>query len=250
MQVITDGLLTHYETSGKGKTVIMLHGWGDNLSLKNLQTALSKKFHVVRPDLPGFGASQAPPAAWGLSDYALFISHFLQKINCSQPLAMIGHSNGGAIILRGVGENLLSADKLVLLASSGIRSQDRTKKSVLKFIAKTGKTLTFPLPHKLKQQLRGRFYTQIQSDMLAVEGMQATFKKIVSDDVQNDAQKISTPTLLIYGENDDQTPIEFGEQFHQLIDNSSLEVLTNAGHFVHIDQPIKTEKAVEDFLDD
>ena len=101
MQVVVNSLLTQYERMGAGKLVLILHGWGDS-SKGWLEPAkqLAKHFEVVTVDLPGFGGTQMPEKAWGLSDYAAFIEHFLKKTRL-QPYAVVGHSNGGATAIRG-----------------------------------------------------------------------------------------------------------------------------------------------------
>ena len=63
--------------------------------------------------------------------------------------------------------------------------------------------------------------------------MQGTFKKIVSEDVRLDAEKITVPTCLIYGELDTATPPVYGQLLQQMIEGSTLNVVQNADHFVH-----------------
>ena len=81
MQVVVDSLLTQYVRKGSGKTVLILHGWADSSKgLAALTNELAQKYDVIAIDLPGFGATQLPPQAWGLTDYADFVKHFLEKI--------------------------------------------------------------------------------------------------------------------------------------------------------------------------
>jgi pimeloyl-ACP methyl ester carboxylesterase len=248
MQVVVDSLLTQYETLGTGKLVVLLHGWGDSSKgLRGLQTALAKKFQVVAVDLPGFGGTEAPKGTWGLDEYAAFVAHFLQKINAPKVYVLLGHSNGGAIAVRGLARDVLQADKLVLLASAGIRGEYKGRVKALRLITKAGKALTAPLPKSVKERLRKKVYHTVGSDMLVAEGLQETFKKIVTDDVRNDARSLTQPTLLVYGEDDDATPLSYGELFHENIDGSTLEILPGAGHFVHIDRPDDVIKAIEEF---
>jgi pimeloyl-ACP methyl ester carboxylesterase len=249
VQVIVDSLLTHYEVHGKGKAVLLLHGWGDSAAgLRVLQTALAKKHKVIAIDLPGFGATQAPDGVWGLDDYAYFVDHFLAKIDAKQLKAIIGHSNGGAIAIRGMARGWLSADKLVLMASAGIRGEYKGRVKSLRLITKAGKALTAPLPKAIKQRLRKKVYQTVGSDMLVAEHLQETFKKIVSDDVRVDALHLTLPTLIVYGDKDESTPLRYGNMFNEAIKGSKLEVVADAGHFVHVDQPEKVVKAIEGFL--
>ena len=250
MQVVVDSQLVHYVVQGKGSLVLLLHGWGDSSAgLRDLIAALSKNRQVIALDLPGFGGTEAPKRAWDLSDYAIFVQHFLQKIDKSNIDVVIGHSNGGAIAIRGLGSGVLKADKLVLLAAAGIRGEYKGRVKALRVFTKIGKALSTPLPKSVKQKLRQKVYSSVGSDMLVAEHMQETFKKIVSDDVREDAAKLSLPTLLLYGEADEQAPPWYGQAYHQLIPGSTLEILPDVGHFVHLERPAEVTKAIQEFID-
>ncbi|HJQ08062.1 MAG TPA: alpha/beta hydrolase [Candidatus Saccharimonadales bacterium] len=248
MQVVVDSLLTRYHVSGKGKTILLLHGWGDSAAgMQGLQDALIGGCRVIVLDLPGFGGTQAPLHPWALDDYAQFVAHFLQKIEVRHVHLLLGHSNGGAIAVRGLAKGWLQADKLVLLATAGIRGVYKGRVKALRYVTKVGKALTTPLPKSVKSRLRKTVYNTVGSDMLVAEHLQETFKRVVTDDVRADAAALSLPTLLIYGEQDDATPVWYGEAFHELIGGSTLEILPGAGHFVHIDRAKDVERAVREF---
>jgi pimeloyl-ACP methyl ester carboxylesterase len=248
MQVVVDSLLTQYEMQGKGKLVLLLHGWGDSAKgFTGLHRALAKHFRVIALDLPGFGGTEPPKDVWGLGDYAQFVAHFLKKIDEKQVAVLVGHSNGGAIAIRGLASGELDAGKLVLLGSAGIRGEYKGRVKALRLITKAGKALTMPLPKSVKNKLRKKVYHTVGSDMLVAEHLQETFKKVVTDDVREDAARLTQPTLLIYGEDDDATPVRYGELFHQAIRSSTFEVLPGAGHFVHLDRPEAVEKSILEF---
>ena len=233
---------------GAGKLVLLLHGWGDRAAgLRGLQMALAKNFRVIALDLPGFGGSEAPKTVWGLNDYALFVGDFLQKVEAGNVRAIVGHSNGGAIAVRGLANGSCKADRLVLMASAGIRGEQKAKLNALKVVTKVGKVLTSPLPSGAKRGLRKKVYAAAGSDMLVAEHLQETFKRVVTDDVRADAAKLTLPTLLIYGDEDASTPVAFGKQFSEVIKGSTLKVLSGAGHFVHLDKPNDVVEAIVEF---
>lgn len=249
MQVIVDALLTHYEQAGDGRTVLLLHGWGDSLDgFKDLRAKLSKQYQVIALDLPGFGTSQAPKEAWGLNEYGRFAAAFLKKVDAKQLWAVIGHSNGGAIAIRATARGWLKPERVVLLAAAGIRGEYKGRNRVYRAIAKTGKAAVMPLPKGLQKKLRKKLYATIGSDMLVAEHLQETFKRIVTDDVRGDAPQVLVPSLLIYGEADTNAPVWYGERYHELIPDSTLEVLPGADHFVHLERPGEVEKAIMRFL--
>jgi pimeloyl-ACP methyl ester carboxylesterase len=249
MQVVVDGLMTNYHISGKGKLVLLLHGWGDSSKgVAGLGRDLAQDFKILVPDLPGFGASQAPREAWDLDNYADFLESLLDKLSLDQPYAVVGHSNGGALAVRAVSLNRLKPKKLVLLAASGVRTNNNLKRWILKIIAKTGNAATIWMPERYRQDLRISLYGAAGSDMLAVPELQETFKKTVRQDVQADAVTIDVPTLLIYARDDKAVPLADGRQYHDLIKGSRLEIIENAGHFVHQDQAGPVTNLIESFL--
>lgn len=248
MQAVVNNLLTNYQLQGKGKLVLLLHGWGDGSEgSQALQAELAKSYTVLAPDLPGFGKTQVPIEPWDLDNYAQFIAELLNKLQLQQPYAVIGHSNGGAIAVRAISVKLLQPQKLVLLASAGIRDSGSARRGLLHVLAKTGNLATIGLPERYRRSLRQQLYKRAGSDMLVVEGMEATFKKTIRQDIQADAKSVTQPTLLIFGNHDPAVPPFAGERFKSLIKNASLQMI-DAGHFVHLDQPQQTIKLIQDFL--
>jgi pimeloyl-ACP methyl ester carboxylesterase len=249
MHIVVDDLLTSYSKVGSGKAILLLHGWGDSShSFAELQKDLAKKFCVIAVDLPGFGTTQAPLVAWHLEDYAKFTKAFLKKLQVDTLHGIIGHSNGGALTIYGLAHGQLVSDRLVLIGAAGIRDRQKTRRLLLKIVAKTGKTATFWLPVETRQKLRKRLYGVAGSDMLLVPHMQETFKQTVRQDVQVEASQLKLPTLLIYGQNDKATPPLFGEIYQQLIKGSQLQIVPDASHFVHHDQPGQSLQLVREFL--
>lgn len=229
--------------------MLLLHGWGDSSNgLANLQQKLIHKFQVIALDLPGFGATQAPEGVWDLDNYAQFVHSFLTKLKLGQPYGVIGHSNGGALAIRAVSLGLLKPQKIILLAASGVRSNNGLKRMFLKIIAKSGNLATIWMPERYRRDLRKSLYGVAGSDMLVAPHLQDTFKKTVRQDVQGDSAAIDVPTLLIYATEDDAIPLADGRQYHSLIKGSRLEIINHAGHFVHLDQPEKVTSLIEGFL--
>jgi len=105
-----------------------------------------------------------------------------------------------------------------------------------------------PLPDLAKRALRRRLYHMVRSDMMVAEHLEETFKRIVAEDVRKDAAKVHVPTLLLYGENDDATPVRYGALLHQRTRGSTFKTIPKAGHFVHLDQPKEVIKTIEEFL--
>ncbi len=248
MQCIVDGRSVAYDRAGKGKTILVLHGWGSSrLSTRELAKFLQDKFDVINVDVPGFGESERPTTAWGLSEYAAWVQSFLEKIGVKRLYGLVGHSNGGAISIKLVASGF-PVDRLVLLGASGIRSRDKGRKLFYKAVSKTGKVATAILPRKVKARAKKRWYKAIGSEYLDHPGMEESFKKVTKEDLVVEAAMISTPTLLVYGSDDRATPIVFGQTYHQIIDGSELMIAEGAGHYSFVDKPDIVNPRVKQFL--
>lgn len=248
MHIVVDGLLTDYRLSGKGPLVLFLHGWGDSQkTFDGLVNAFEKQYSCLRLDLPGFGGSEVPHQAWTLSAYAAFVQHFLEKLHLT-PAVLVGHSNGGAVALKGIENGQLTPKKLVLLSASGIRPKKTFKTTLITLGAKTGKQFVKILPKAKQRALRKTLYSRLGSDYLAAPQMAETFKKVVREDVREDLHRVTIPVLLVYGEDDADTPLWIAYTFQKMLPKATLHTSDGAGHFVHHDDLAGTVQSMKDFL--
>lgn len=251
MHVIVNKLLTTYNQIGSGdKTILFLHGWADSGKTFDMLAreviAANKDYSALIIDLPGFGGTASPPGAWDLSDYAAFTADFLKKLN-KEPVAIVGHSNGGAIAINGLSNGILQSHKLILIGSAGIRDSS-TKKVIMKLLAKPAKIAIKATPKSTQKRIRQKLYTAVGSDYLIAEHMQETFKKVVGYDVRSEASQLKMPVCLIYGEKDTATPPAYGEILAAVIPKSKLHVIPLVGHFVHQEQAHNVARISLDFI--
>jgi len=250
MNVVVNGLMTNYQKVGKGKTVVLLHGWGDTgKTFSKLIENLQDKYSFLILDLPGFGGTQPPENAWGLEDYVDFIHDWLKKIDSGDIYAYGGHSYGGAVEIYGLGAGKLTAQKLFLLASAGIRDKKTFRKRTLKATAKVAKLPLYLLPSYQRKKIKNRLYRTLGSDITLLPHMELTFKRIIGEDILTRAKDIKIPTLLIYGDKDKDTPAADGRILRGAIAGSKLEIIPGAGHFLHQEQAEQVGKLVADFLE-
>ena len=233
MKVIVENLAIEYDDIGSGKVILFLHGWKDNLkTFDDLLPFLSSKYRIIRIDLPGFGKSGKPSESWVLDDYVKFINEFIFKLNLKVD-TFVGHSLGGRI----------------LIASAGIAKRKTLKNYFLMFISKIGKFITYIPPfYFFKKQIRKTLYSFIGSDYFNAGSMKEIFLNIIREDLTHFLENIKIPTLLIWGEDDTETPLTDGNRFHKLIKNSVLKVFKNSGHFVHKEKSKEVSQLIQDFI--
>lgn len=251
MKVIVDEQLVNYQAEGSGKTILLLHGWGTNLqTFDGLSKYFVSEYRVIRIDLPGFGASPRPAGDWDINDYAIFVSKFLAKINEKEIFAVFGHSFGGRVTIKAIARRYIHPQKVVLIGSAGIKPAASVRKTAYQSIAKIGKTVTnLPGLKSIQSKLRKRLYVSAgATDYLAANEMKPIFLSTIREDLQKDAAYISIPTLLVWGDDDVDTPVADGQKFHRIIKRSKLVVISDAGHFVYNDKPEEVATVIGEFL--
>lgn len=249
MKVLVSGIATEYQDQGTGPIVLFLPGWQDTLhSFDAIAKDLIPNYRIIRLDLPGFGATETPAEPWDLDCYITFVAEFIKKLTIV-PTAIVGHSFGGRITIKGLATQTLAAEKIILIAAAGITHRRTWRNTILQALAKTGRLLTTIPPLSFwRQTLRKKLYRAIGSDYFAAGRLKETFLKVIAEDLSQVAPKIAVPTLLIWGADDTATPLTDGQKLHQLISGSKLEVITNTGHFVHQQEPERVAILMKNFL--
>lgn len=249
MQIIVQNLAIEYQDEGQGPVILFLHGWKDNLRTFDAIVSLLKfKYRIVRLDLPGFGKSEMPKTAWNLDDYVALVNDFIQKLDL-EVYVVVGHSFGGRIIIKGRSQNFIKAEKIVLIASAGLAQARTWRNLFLKILAKAGKFITLIPPFSFwRLKLRKKLYQKIGSDYFSAGSLKKIFVNIVKEDLSAAARRINQPTLLIWGSQDLQTPLVDGRRLAGLITASRLEIIPEAGHFVHQQRPAEVARLIENFL--
>lgn len=249
MQIIVDNLDVEYEQSGTGPVVLFLHGWGTHAqTFAPLQKELGNARQYVSVSLPGFGNSQLPPKPWSVHDYAQFVTAFTQKLDI-RPDVIVAHSFGGRIAVKAIANNLLAPNKLVLIGAAGLSTRTMTTRATIQLVRIAKALTSIPPLSRLQSPLRkllgGRFTSP---DYRQAKELKETFALVVDEHLGDDVRKIRVPTLLIWGENDKQTPVADARAFHQHIPGSQLFVIPGADHFVYRQQPSAVARLMQTFL--
>lgn len=187
-----------------------------------------------------------PPTAWNTSDYAQFVIAFLEKFRIPKA-HFIGHSFGGRISIIVSAKYPEKVDKLILVDSAGIKPRRTLKYHLRVGLAKFGKLL----------RRCGKYGVLVADAMSTRAGskdyqnageMRGTLVKVVNQDLRSLLPRITASTLLIWGEDDKDTPVSFGQIMEKEIPDAGLVVLKEAGHFSYLDQFPQFCRIVASFL--
>lgn len=253
MQTIVNNTNTYYLDEGQGPLVVLLHGWGcEGETYRSIVQLLKGTYRVVIPDIPGFGKSDEPPFGWSNKDYADWAEAFIGSFG-EKKLTLLGHSFGCRILSELVVRDSLpfEVDRMVFIGGAGVLSRELPRYlrgfrwfCVRDWLASTriGRTL-FPKGKERVRLTADGDYAELS------KGMRRCYLNTVKTDCTPFYEKFPMPTLLVYGENDRETPVEDGRKMERLIPDAGLVVVPNAGHYCFLEQPYYFNEVMKSFLE-
>jgi pimeloyl-ACP methyl ester carboxylesterase len=245
-----DGLRVQFRMHGKadGEPLLLLHGWGgSSLSFMGAASLLEERYRTLAPDLPGFGFSEAPPEAWGSTEYAHAIAGLPRAAGCDA-VDVVGHSFGGKVALALAVEYPDLVRRLVIVASPILQlpPEPGVRRASLRFSMLRGASkLLPPLRDRMLDWGRNRFGS---ADYKSAGVLRPTLVRVVNEDWRPALAAINIPVLLIWGTDDTEVPLRVAEEALAELPDAKLVTLEGAGHFPFLDQPEPFAEAVTSFL--
>ncbi len=215
--------------------ILILPGWSYSIEKwKHLEEELTEKrlsFEILK--IPGLHTNITKP--WTLEDYVQWLKKTIDQRE-NNDIILLGHSNGGRIALAFAVKYPTLYQKLILIDSAGIHHNEariRLKRLFFKYLAKSGKKLTSSqrLKNLLYKIAREKDYKE------ANPILQVTMKNLINTDLGKDLEKITNPTLIIWGKLDKVTPLSDAKLIHSKIGRSKLLIISKAKHspqFTHV----------------
>jgi 2-hydroxy-6-oxonona-2,4-dienedioate hydrolase len=243
----------HYYEMGEGPVVILLHalGWYAEVWAP-IMARLAPKYRVIAIDQIGCGESSKPFLDYRVQTFSEFLQGFLEALNLER-VSLIGHAFGGWVASLFASQHPEEVEKLILVSSSGVtrRYTDRFLDLNPASFAATRELLkTLFCDEKLASEELARevFLRRLQfNDGYTVH---RTFDGIFRSDQFLDPvlERITAPTLVIWGKEDKITPLPDGNRFLRGIRGATMELLEYCGHAPHIERPEDVSRAISAFL--
>ncbi|HEX9083100.1 MAG TPA: alpha/beta hydrolase [Gemmatimonadaceae bacterium] len=238
---------------GAAKTILLIHGAGMSARSWALQIqGLSPSHQVLAMDLPGHGASD-PIAEGSIESYTDAACSLLTMLGIG-PVFVAGHSLGGSVALALAARRPELVKGLVLISSCAKTPQSGgTFKALLgslpapfgrMLFSSTARSFLFALgANKTAVQLALRDLRNcrpetIRKDMAAAEAM----------NLENAAQDLRIPTLILCGTSDIVTPLRLSEKLTGLIPGAQLHVVDGAGHMLPLEAPERVNQEISEFV--
>lgn len=237
----------NYVEIGKGPLIVLLHGlfgalsnWLDTVSF------LASRYKVYIPIIPVYEAHSTPPSVEGLTD---FVESFIQFKKISN-YTLIGNSLGGHLALMLALRPLNSIKSLILTGSSGLFEEGMgmgfPKRGDKKYI-KERVEFTFYSPQTASPELVNEVYHIVNDNTKAMRILKIA-RGAQRMNMREDIKRIKLPTCLIWGLNDNITPVYVAHQFKRLIAGAELHFIDHCGHAAMMEQPEVFNPIVAKFL--
>lgn len=247
--------------AGKGPTLVFLHGFCESNKIwDDFIVPFRRSFHVITPDIPGFGSSPLPMGNFSLKDVAESILFDLEHVYKVKKSIWIGHSMGGYIALEALKQKPESLSGLCLLNSSCFadsRQKKASRNKLINFIHRQG---VGPFVRTFVPSL---FYPPNQPGLKSViEALKNEAMKLQPQSIQHYAgamrdrndnaaimKRNKYKMLIIAGKEDQNVTAEISTNMGYLVGMDKLHLLEKAAHMLMFEKPAETQRILLEFCE-
>jgi pimeloyl-ACP methyl ester carboxylesterase len=260
-----DGVSVHYQEKGTGKPLVLLHGFtSSTYSWKDVFEPLSQNFRVIAVDLKGFGFSGKPDGDYSRRAQATLVGHLLDYLKIEKAW-LCGNSMGGEIALNFALQNPQRVAGLILIDSAGVNVTGSGSLAprylLLPVVGRVLTALALTSDKLVRQGLEKSFYdqTKVTNERVAYYyrplktrgGQLAAVRARTQANefpIEPELERISMPTLIIWGAQDALIPLAAGYKINKLIKESKLVIFDSCGHVPQEEMPARVVDEVTTFI--
>ncbi len=259
------------EGSPNRQKALLVHGWSSSsFALTPLAALLSQRFHCISLDLPGYGQSPPFEDETTIPKYVDLLADFIEQ-ECGGKIVYVGHSMGGMIGLALALAHPVLIERMVLICPT-ITGRLSTQVNLLispitmlerfglgRFLVSTVENLYVGLTDRLMRPVSFADRTGItETDYLRLRKdarhpgqgrvRAECFSAMRESDLSESIGKIETPTLIIWGAEDNTVPLSDAGVVADEWTSAELRILPKAGHWPHFENPAATRRLVASYL--
>ena len=228
---------------GNGQVVIFLHGYTDSwFSYSRVLELLPARYHGYALTQRGHGGSDKPLTGYETSDFAADVVAFMDHFGIREA-AIVGHSMGSVIAQRVAIDDPDRVSELVLVGSTPY-SANEVVLGLLDFVL----TLEDPIDPVFVRDFQVSttfgfvpedFLDTVVGESLKVPARvwKAALSGLTAEDTRDELDRITAPTLIVYGDQDTVFPLSDQHTLDAGIPDSTLLIYPQTGHGVHWEQP-------------
>ncbi len=234
-----NGLRIHYLEAGRGNAgdpvILMVHGYlATSEDFRSLMLSLPTQYHTIALDLPGFGLSAKPNAAYDTPYFVAFLRSFAIAKKLTR-FDLIGHSLGGKISTQFTYRWPGFVNRLILIDSFGLNVEEQPWAGLQQLGTNVDAGFLKNAPGNANQE-KNRATARITKNMIG------------QDPIDGILPHIKQRTLLLWGDTDPVLPFHWSESFRSLLPNVRFYMITGVGHVPQSDKPDVVKQLVVSFL--
>lgn len=258
--------------SGPKPSILMLHGFSAHKDMwLAIAKFLPKNVHLICVDLPGHeGTTRSPLDDYSISGQVKRIHQFVESINLNKrPFHLVGTSMGGCVAGVYAAQYPKDICSLTLICPAGLQYPTESKfVKHLQGLKESGEEnpripLVPSTAEEMEQMMKLCSYVRFKIPQQVLQGLvdvriphnefyRTLFLDLVAEKsrhiLQENMNKITAPTQIIWGRQDQVLDVSGAEVLSNAIPGSQVEILENCGHSVVMERPRKTAKLMMDFL--
>lgn len=249
--------------SRENPTVILLHGSGPGVTgyanWRLLMPQLENDFHVLAPDVIGFGYTDHPEGyEYNMANWLKFTCDFMDAVGVSKA-HFVGNSFGGALSLAMAARHPERVDRFVMMGAAGIHfeiTEGLREVWGYKPSVEAMRSLMSIFAHRKDlvsdEIIKSRYEASIRP------GYQEAYEQLFPEPMQEKLDALALPedeiakiphrVLLVHGREDVIVPMENSIKGHKLLKNSELHIYGECGHWTQVEKPEAFALLVKNFL--
>lgn len=256
--ITTDQGIVHYEVYGRGRPVILLHGWLGSWGLwQETMAYLGRYYRTYALDFWGFGESGKKRDTYAVQDFVSLVDQFMENLGIKEA-PLVGHSMGGTVSLSVAIQYPHRVSKVVIIGSpiDGSSLAWTLKLAGYRPIAyllfhmmgafRLGVRMASPLishdPRFPDMMDRDLSRTTLESFLLSIASLRRTDLRPVLD-------RIRVPVMGMFGDKDNIVSPKQWQPLLEGVPHARIERFADAGHFIMLDDPKTFISKLKDFLD-
>jgi pimeloyl-ACP methyl ester carboxylesterase len=225
---------------GQGTPLLLLHGGDGPQSQLPFFARLSAHFDIIAPIHPGFAGSPIPEHFDDLEDLVYLYLDLLEVLNLHQ-VSLLGFSMGGWVAAEIAVRNTSRLARLLLVDAVGIKPGERSTRDITDIFGLPQSEVARVLLHNPANgpnlaTMADEQLTTLATDRIA-HAMYTWDPYMHNPKLRYRLHRINVPTLLLWGASDRVVPVTYAQAYQRLIPGARLEVIAEAGHLPHVEQP-------------
>lgn len=257
--ITTDQGIVHYEVYGRGRPVILLHGWLGSWGLwQETMEFLGQGFRTYALDFWGFGESGKKRSTYHVQDFVSLVDQFMDKLGIAQA-PLVGHSMGGTVSLSVALEYPQRVQKVVIIGSPVVGSSLALPLKLAGYrsiayllftlfpLFRFGMRMASPMicrdPHFPDMMDRDLSRTTLESFLISIASLRRT-------DLRSRLGRISAPVMGMFGNRDNIVNPNQWKPLQAGLPEARIERFPKAGHFIMLDDPQDFMSKLKNFLSD